>query len=114
MASRVNLVERGVAALPKGRRGIWAMHGAPRLNGVVVAPDLQQLVVTDGRANAFVYDLRVPGSAPDQYALPNVSGTDALDYDPFNHNVYVINSNSPYYMSGIDLINKTRSEERRV
>ncbi len=111
VADRVNHVVTAIDTITNGVIGMIAVPGAPRLNGVVVAPDLQQLVVTDGRANAFVYDLRVPGSAPDQYALPNVSGTDALDYDPFNHNVYVINSNSPYYMSGIDLINKTVSTQ---
>jgi hypothetical protein len=73
---------------------------------VVIAPELQNLVVTDGLANVFVYDLRLPAKAPDQYVIPNItSGTDALDYDPLNRTVYVINGTAPYYMTGIDLVN---------
>jgi hypothetical protein len=39
--------------------GSWTVPGSPSTNGVLVAPDLQQLIVTDGKANVFVYDLRV-------------------------------------------------------
>jgi hypothetical protein len=109
VADRVN---HGITAIDTRTNvvaGVLQVPGTPppSVNGVLVVPELQLLVVTDGRANVFVYDLRVPGLAPDQYALPNVNGTDALDYDPLNRTVYVINGSAPYYMSGIDVYRKT-------
>ena len=83
-----------------------------RTNGVLVAFDLQKLIVTDGKANVYVYDLRVPALAPEAYALPGVTGgTDALEYDPLNHTVYVINGTAPYFMTGIDLVNHKISSQ---
>jgi hypothetical protein len=111
VADRVNHSVTAIDTISNSVIGILPVPGAPSLNGVLVVPDLQQLVVTDGRSNVFVYDLRVPGLAPDQYSLPGVMGTDALDYDPFNHSVYVINGTAPYYMSGIDLLYKTASTQ---
>jgi DNA-binding beta-propeller fold protein YncE len=87
--------------------GVVALPSMGSTNGVVVAPELQDLIVTDGQNNVFVYDLRVPSKAPDQYVIPNItSGTDALDYNPLNRTVYVINGTAPYYMTGIDLVNQ--------
>jgi hypothetical protein len=84
-------------------------------NGVVIAPDLQQLIVTDGQANVIAYDLRVPGSQPAVYAVPNITGgTDALDYNPINQTVYVINGSAPYYMTGIDLVNQRVSSQLKL
>jgi hypothetical protein len=84
-------------------------------NGVVIAPDLQQLVVTDGLANIIVYDLRVPGTPVAVYAVPGIkSGTDALDYNPINHTVYVINGSAPYYMTGVDLVNQAVSTQLQL
>ena len=92
--------------------GSWVVPGKPSTNGVVVAPDLQQLVVTDGKANVFVYDPRVPQSEPDTYVLPNItSGTDALTYNPLNRTVYVINGTAPYYITGVDLAYKRISTQ---
>ena len=86
--------------------GLITLPSLGSTNGVVVAPELQSLAVTDGQNNVFVYDLRVPAKAPDQYVIPSItSGTDALDYDPLNRTVYVINGSAPYYMTGIDLAN---------
>jgi hypothetical protein len=86
--------------------GLVTLPSLGSTNGVVVAPELQSLVATDGQSNVFVYDLRLPAKAPDQYVIPNITGgTDALDYDPLNRTVYVINGNAPYYMTGIDLVN---------
>src|SRR5579871_2195436 len=108
MADRVN---HSVTAIDTHQNivvGIMPIPGSPSTNGVLVAPDLQQMVVTDGKTNVYVYDLRLPGAGPDVYNLPNVGGgTDALDYDPLNHTVYVINGTAPYYETGIDLVNKT-------
>jgi hypothetical protein len=81
-----------------------ATFGNPSTNGVLIAADLQQLIVTDGKANVFAYDLRVPQAAPDKYVVPNITaGTDALTYDPLNRTVYAINGTAPYYITGIDL-----------
>jgi hypothetical protein len=107
IADRVNHSITAVDTRTDSVVGILPIPGAPSTNGVLVVPDLQQLVVTDNKSNVFVYDLRTPGLAPDQYVLPNVKGgTDALDYDPFNRTVYVINGTAPYYMSGVDLYNR--------
>jgi hypothetical protein len=95
--------------------GIMPVPGSPSTNGVLVAPDLQQLVVTDARTNVYVYNLLLPGSGPDVYNLPNVGGgTDALDYDPLNHTVYIINGTAPYYITGIDLINKVIASQLQL
>jgi hypothetical protein len=84
--------------------GSWAVPGNPLTNGVLVAPDVQQLVVTDAKADVFVYNLRIPQSSPDKYVVPNITaGTDALTYNPLNRTVYVINGSAPYYITGIDL-----------
>src|SRR5260370_1206252 len=103
VADRVNHGVTAIDTRTNGVVGVLPVPGTPppSVNGVLVVPELQLLVVTDGRSNVFVYDLRTPGLAPDQYVLPNVTGvTDALDYDPFNRTVYVINGNPPYYIAG--------------
>ena len=85
--------------------GVLPLPSGGSTNGVVVAPELQKLVVTDGGPNVFIYDLRLPGTAPQKVVIPNItSGTDALDYNPLNRTVYVINGSAPYYMTGIDLV----------
>jgi hypothetical protein len=96
--------------------GVMPIPGSPSTNGALIAPDLQQLVVTDGKSNVYVYDLRLPGSSgPDTYTLPNIGGgTDALDYDPLNHTVYVINGTAPYYITGIDLVRKTIASQYKL
>ncbi|MDQ6678104.1 MAG: hypothetical protein M3Z09_12495 [Acidobacteriota bacterium] len=105
VADRTNHGVTAIDTITNTPIGTFPLPGGGSTNGVLVALDLQKLVVTDGKANVIVYDLRVPG-APDIYALPGVTGgTDALDYDPLNHTVYVINGSAPYFMSGIDLVN---------
>ena len=95
--------------------GVMTIPGNPGTNGVLIAPDLQQMVVTDGKTNVYVYNLLLPGAGPDLYNLPGVGGgTDALDYDPLNHTVYVINGTAPYYITGIDLVNKTVSTQLQL
>jgi hypothetical protein len=86
--------------------GVLQTPSLGNTNGVLVAPDLQQLVATDGKTNVFVYDLRLPQGLPDTYSIPGITGgTDALDYDPLNHTVYVING-AANFMTGIDLLYK--------
>ena len=95
--------------------GTTALPTGGSTNGVVIAPDLQQLIITDGQTNVIVYDLRVPGSQPTVYMVPNITGgTDALDYDPVNHTVYVINGSAPYYMTGVDLVNQQVSTQLKL
>jgi hypothetical protein len=71
-------------------------------NVPLVAIDQQQLAITDGVSSVFVYDLRQPGSKPDQYVMPSTT-TDGLDYDPINRTIYVITDDSPYYLVGVSL-----------
>jgi hypothetical protein len=78
-------------------------------NGVLVAVNLQQLVVTDGLQSAYVWDLRAPQAQPDVYTFPATMGTviDGIDYDPINQTVYVVTDNPPEYLIGINLAYKT-------
>ncbi len=106
VADRTNHSVTAVDTVSNTVIGVLPIPSAGSTNGVLVALDVQKLVVTDGKANVYVYDLRVPSLAPEAYALPGVTGgTDALDYDPLNHTVYVINGTAPYFMTGIDLVN---------
>jgi hypothetical protein len=41
-------------------------------------------------------------------------GTDALDYDPINQTVYVINGTAPNYMTGINLVTKTIASQLQL
>jgi hypothetical protein len=77
-------------------------------NGVIVAIDLQQLVVTDGQQTVYVWDLRAPQAQPDAYTFPASLGTDTdgLAYDPINQTVYVVTDNPPEYLIGISLAYK--------
>jgi len=107
VADRTNHAVTAIDTIGNGVIGVLPIPSGGSTNGVLVALDVQKLVVTDGKANVYVYDLRVPSLAPDAYALPGVTGgTDALDYDPLNHTVYVINGSAPYFMTGIDLVNR--------
>jgi hypothetical protein len=108
-ADRVNHGISGIDTRTNNFINFVPVPGNPStVNGVLIVPELQQMVVTDGQTSVFVYDLRIPGNGPDTYHLPSVGGnTDALDYDPLNHTVYVINGTAPYYLTGIDLLYKT-------
>jgi len=104
VADRVNHSVDGIDTRTNTLVGVMPIPRAPSTNGVLIAPDLQQLVVTDGKKSVFVWDLRLPGQGPTEYVLPNVTaGTDALDYDPLNQTVYVINGTAPYFITGISL-----------
>jgi len=106
VADRTNHAVTAVDTIFNNVIGVLPIPSGGSTNGVLVAFDLQKLIVTDGKANVYVYDLRVPAVAPETYALPGVTGgTDALDYDPLNHTVYVINGTAPYFITGIDLVN---------
>jgi hypothetical protein len=106
VADRTNHSVTVIDTVSNGVIGITTLPGSPSTNGVVFLPDRQALAVTDGKSNLYVFDLRTPDTAPDVYNLPNITGgTDALDYDPLNHTVYVINGTTKY-LSGVDVVNK--------
>lgn len=112
VADRTNKSITAIDASVNQVIGLTPLPSLGSTNGVVIAPELQALVATDGQSNVFVYDLRVPDKAPDTYVIPNITaGTDALDYDPLNRTVYVINGTAPYYMTGIDLLNRKVSTQ---
>jgi hypothetical protein len=115
VADRTNHAVSAIDTIRDTVVGVIPIPGGGSTNGVLVALDVQKLVVTDGKANVFVYDLRLPGLAPDAYSLPGVTGgTDALDYDPLNHTVYVINGTAPYFMTGIDLVKRNISSQLQL
>lgn len=85
-------------------------------SGVLVAPDLHKLVVTDRNIGAgaslvhlnhiFIYDLRLPSAPPVKLTLPAGQDTNEVDYDPLNHRAYVENSAAgfPFFLTVVDLI----------
>jgi hypothetical protein len=87
-----------------------SIYGTPVTgpNGVIVAINLQQLVVTDGLQSVYVWDLRAPQANPDLYTFPPSMGTDTdgIAYDPINQTVYVVTDNPPEYLIGINLAYK--------
>jgi hypothetical protein len=78
-------------------------------NGVIVAVNLQQLVMTDGQQTVYVWDLRAPQAQPDAYTFPTTLGTDTdgIAYDTINQTVYVVTDNPPEYLIGINLAYKS-------
>ena len=81
-------------------------------SGVLVAPDLHKLVITD-RSNAgqplnhiYIFDLRVGQfTPPEGLALPAGLAPDELDYDPLNQRAYVGNTTAPFFLTVVDLVN---------
>jgi hypothetical protein len=70
-------------------------------SGVLVVPDLQLLVVTDRGTKVYIYNLKLPGTAPVAVTVP--TAIDELDYDPIHQRVYIGNTTAPFFMTGIDL-----------
>ncbi len=106
MADRTNKSVTVIDAATNQTIGVVPLPSTGSTNGVVFIPELHKLAVTDGLTNVFIYDLRLPATAPETYTIPNITGgTDALDYDSLNRTVYVINGSAPYYETGIDLVN---------
>ena len=81
-------------------------------SGVLVAPDLHKLVVTDRGItgpdlnHVFIYDLRILSAPPVQLTLPSGQATDELDYDPLNRRAYVANVTAPYFLTVVDLVSE--------
>ena len=90
-------------------------------SGVLIAPDLRKLVVTDRLIGAgatlmdlnhiFIYDLRLPSAPPVTLTVTGPLGaafdTDSAEYDPLNHRAYVSNTKSPFFVTVVDLISNT-------
>ena len=115
VADRANHGITAIDARSNVAIGYMAMPNGSSPNGVLVAPDLQKLAVTDGRNSLWVWDLRLPGSAPQQYTIPNItSGTDAFDYDLYNKTVYLINGTAPYYISGVNLLTQAVTSQLKL
>src|SRR5262249_47186460 len=83
-----------------------ATAGTSCPSGVMVVPDLRKMVVTDRLTNIFIYDLTggiLPGNPIATLSAP--SGTDEMDYDPLNRRAYVANTNPPFFIQVVDLVN---------
>jgi len=129
-ADRVN---RGVSAINTNTNTYLGTILVPSCNvagaipgscpsGVLVAPDLRKLVVTDRNISVggvttdlnhvFIYDLNSLATPPVQLTIgPPQWGaafdTDELEYDPINHRAYVANTKSPFFLTVVDLISNT-------
>ena len=77
------------------------------VNQPLVAIDLQQLVVSDGKQSVLVWNLLtpMPNGQPDVYTMPATT-PDGMDYDPINQTVYVVTDDKPYTLVGISLTQK--------
>ncbi len=77
------------------------------VNQPLIAIDLQQLVVSDGKQSVLVWNLvtPTPNAQPDVYLLPATT-PDGMDYDPINQTVYVVTDDKPYTLVGINLAQK--------
>ena len=78
------------------------------VNQPLVAIDLQQLVVSDGKQSVLVWNLLTPtpNGQPDVYTMPATT-PDGMDYDTINQVVYVVTDDKPYTLVGISLTQKT-------
>jgi hypothetical protein len=84
-------------------------------SGVLVAPDVHKLVITD-RSNGggatteflnhiYIFDLRLGQfTPPEGLALPAGLAPDELDYDPLNQRAYVGNTTAPFFLTVVDLV----------
>ena len=84
-------------------------------SGVLVAPDLHKLVITDRNTvvggvtidlnHIFIYDLKLGQfTPPGGLTLPFGQDSDELDYDPLNQRAYVANTAAPYFLTVVDLV----------
>ena len=85
-------------------------------SGVLVAPDLHKLVITDRNTvvggvtidlnHIFIFDLKLGQfTPPEGLTLPSGLDPDELDYEPLNQRAYVANTAAPYFLTVVDLVN---------
>jgi hypothetical protein len=92
-------------------------------SGILVAPDLHKLIITD-RSNGgaatttvllnhiYIYDLRLGQfTPPEGLALPSGFAPDELDYNPLNQRAYVGNTSAPFFVTVADLVTNTIVEQ---
>jgi hypothetical protein len=107
----------GTIVVPTCTAGLNDAAGAGSCpSGVLVAPDLHKLVITDRSQvsdtttqflnHIFIFDLRLGQfTPPDGLALPQGLAPDELDYDPLNQRAYVGNTTGPFFVTVVDLVN---------
>ena len=83
-------------------------------SGMLVAPDLHKLVMTDRGSRIAIINLRTGAAEAVLTATVGgtaLAGTDELDYDPLNHRAYVANTGSDtdtrFFLTVVDLVNDT-------
>jgi len=107
----------GTIVVPTCTAGLNDAAGAGSCpSGVLVAPDLHKLVITDRSQvsgtttqllnHIFIFDLRLGQfTPPDGLMLPFGFAPDELDYDPLNQQAYVGNTSAPFFVTVVDLVN---------
>jgi len=106
----------GTIVVPSCTAGLSATGAGSCPSGVLVAPDLHKLVITDRSQvigtttqhlnHVFIFDLKLGQFTPPA-GLTLAAGLDSdeLDYDPLNHRAYVGNTEAPFFVTVVDLVN---------
>jgi hypothetical protein len=108
----------GTIVVPTCTAGLNAAGAGSCPSGVLVAPDVHKLVITDRSQvsgtttqllnHIFIFDLRLGQfTPPDGLMLPFGFAPDELDYDPLNQRAYVGNTSTPFFVTVVDLVNNT-------
>src|SRR5215813_1827525 len=106
----------GTIVVPTCTAGLNAAGAGSCPSGVLVAPNLRKLVMTDRSQvigtttqllnHIFIFDLRLGQfTPPEGLALPDGFAPDELDYDPLNQRAYVGNTEAPFFVTVVDLVN---------
>src|SRR5215813_2692627 len=106
----------GTIVVPTCTAGLNAAGAGSCPSGVLVAPDVRKLVITDRSQvigtttqllnHIFIFDLRLGQfTPPEGLALPEGFAPDELDYDPLNQRAYVGNTSMPFFVTVVDLVN---------
>jgi hypothetical protein len=106
----------GTIVVPTCTAGLNAAGAGSCPSGVLVAPDVHKLVITDRSQvsgtttqllnHIFIFDLRLGEfTPPDGLMLPFGFAPDELDYDPLNQRAYVGNTSAPFFVTVVDLVN---------
>jgi hypothetical protein len=106
----------GTIVVPTCTAGLNSAGAGSCPSGVLVAPDVRKLVMTDRSQvvgtttqllnHIFIFDLRLGQfTPPEGLALPEGFAPDELDYDPLNQRAYVGNTSTPFFVTVVDLVN---------
>jgi DNA-binding beta-propeller fold protein YncE len=105
----------GTIVVPTCTAGLNAAGAGSCPSGVLVAPDVHKVVMTDRSQvsgtttqflnHIFIFDLRLGQfTPPEGLALPAGLAPDELDYDPLNQRAYVGNTTAPFFVTVVDLV----------